>query len=186
MLQSEPPRLAPYPQAVDGPRNHVKPRAKRCVLARKDTKDGPLEVITPKESSWYQYYVVNYLMYGAASSMLTSSSMPKKKFRNSFWLPYPSFLSMVKQLKSDDRFECWCGFKKFHKPSLPIELFILGLLRYLGCGWTLEDIKDNTAILQEVHYKFLHAFMQFGSAVLHAKFVLTPVYLDEAQSNMDE
>ena len=34
-------------QAVDGPRNHVKPHAKRCVLARKDTKDGPLEVILP-------------------------------------------------------------------------------------------------------------------------------------------
>ena len=52
-------------QPVDQP-TQIKMRAKRCVLVCKETKDGPLEVMMPEESSWYQYYVVNYLMYDAA------------------------------------------------------------------------------------------------------------------------
>ena len=112
--------------------------------------------------------------------------MLTKKFCNRFQLPYPSFLPLVEQIKSNNRFERWCGFKKCHKPILPIEFLIIGLLHYLGCDWTLEDIEENTVILQEVHHKFLHAFIHFGTTDLHAKFVLTPVYLDEAQSNMDE
>jgi hypothetical protein len=31
----------------------VKTRAKKCIFARKGTKDGPLELILPEESSWY-------------------------------------------------------------------------------------------------------------------------------------
>ena len=35
----------------------LKSRHSRCVLGRKDTKDGPLCVITPEESGWYRAYV---------------------------------------------------------------------------------------------------------------------------------
>jgi hypothetical protein len=31
----------------------VKTHAKKCILAHKGTEDGPLELIMPKESSWY-------------------------------------------------------------------------------------------------------------------------------------
>ncbi len=48
----------------------VKTRAKKCVLARKGTEDGPLEVIMPEESSWYQYYIANFLMYDVDSPMV--------------------------------------------------------------------------------------------------------------------
>ncbi len=43
-------------------------------------------------------------VYDTASSMV-------KMFCNWFRLPYPSFLQLVDQIKSDDRFERWCGFK---------------------------------------------------------------------------
>jgi hypothetical protein len=42
------------------------------------------------------------------------------------------------------------------------------------------------AISQEVHRTFFHIFIDFGSTVLHNKFVLTPVHLDEAKLNMVE
>ncbi len=41
-------------------------------------------------------------------------------------------------------------------------------------------------MLQEVHHTFFHDFIEFGSTVLHAMFVLTPVHLDEVKSNMEE
>ena len=40
----------------------VKSHNMRCVLGRKDTKDGPLCVITPEESGWYHAYVNNFLL----------------------------------------------------------------------------------------------------------------------------
>jgi hypothetical protein len=76
----------------------VKTRAKKCVLAHKGTEDGPLEVIMPKELSWYQYYVVNFLLYNVDSPMA-------KKFCNRFRIPFPSIFELVELIKADDRFK---------------------------------------------------------------------------------
>jgi hypothetical protein len=51
--------------------------AKRCVLGCKDTKDGPLCVITPLESGWYRAYICNYLL---------EDLFVANKFRNQFQL----------------------------------------------------------------------------------------------------
>jgi hypothetical protein len=42
-----------------------------------------------------------------------------------------------------------------------IELLVLGLLRYIGRGWTFDDIKEQTAISNEVHRLFFHTFIDF-------------------------
>ena len=56
--------------------------------------------------------------------------------------------------------------------------------------WGFDGIEENMAISQdqEVHRTFFCVFIKFGSGstVLRAKFVLTPVHLDEAKSNMEE
>ncbi len=76
----------------------VKTCAKKCVLARKGTEDGPLEVIMPKESSWYRYYVAIFLLYDIDSPMA-------KKFCLRFQIPFPSYLELVELIEADDRFE---------------------------------------------------------------------------------
>ena len=74
----------------------VKSRAKKCVLlGYKDTKDGPLCVITPQESGWYPAYVCNNLLDEADSFMA-------KKFKNRFRLPYPSYKDLLNQIKLDE------------------------------------------------------------------------------------
>ena len=67
-----------------------------------------------------------------------------------------------------------------------MELLLLGSLRYLGRGWTFDDCEELTAIDQDVHRTFFCVFLQFGSTVLYRKWVLTPVNLPEALSNMKE
>jgi hypothetical protein len=118
-------------------------------------------------------------MYDVDSPMATM-------FHLIFRIPFPIYLEHVKQIKADGRFDQWCGFKKFQQTTSPIELLILGSLRYLGRGWAFNDIEENTAISQEVHHTFLHIFINFGSTVLHNKFVQTLAHLDEAKSNMIE
>ncbi len=109
-----------------------------------------------------------------------------KRFCIRFRIPFPKYLKLVKQIKADDRFDQWCGFKKFKQTTSPIELLVLGSLPYLGRGWTFDGIEENMAISQEVHHTFFHIFIDFGSTVLHDKFVQNPVHLDEAKSNMVE
>ena len=153
--------------------------AKKCVLGCKDTEDGPLCVITPQESGWYRAYACKYLLDDANLVMA-------KKFRNWFCLPYTSYKDLLTQIKLDDRFEHWCGFKTNAKTNSPVELLLLSLLGYLGRDRTFDDIEEQTAIWISVHRKFFHAFIDFGCTTLYSMHVSTPVDLAEAQSNMAE
>ena len=109
-----------------------------------------------------------------------------KKFRNPFCLPYTRYTDILTQIKIDDRFKHWCGFKTYAKSTSPVELLLLGSLRYLGRGWTFDDMEELTAISISVHCKFFHAFIDFGCTTLYSVHVSTPVNLAEAQSNMAE
>lgn len=66
------------------------------------------------------------------------------------------------------------------------KLLVLGSLRYIGRGWTFDDIVESTCISAEVHRCFLQAFLHFGSTVLYSKYVLTPKNASEAKSHMVE
>jgi hypothetical protein len=95
-----------------------------------------------------------------------------KKFCLRFWIPFPSYLELVEQIKTDDRLDRWCRFKEFEQTTCsPIGLLVLGSLCYLGRGWRFDDIEENTAISQEVHRTFFHIFIGFGSTFLYDKFV---------------
>jgi hypothetical protein len=55
---------------------------------------------------------------------------------------------------------------------LPIELLVLGALRYLGRrGLTFDDLEEYTAINEETHCQFLHRFIEFGSKTLYIWYV---------------
>jgi hypothetical protein len=57
------------PMVASPPPMVKKKRAPRGVLARKDTEDGPLEIIFPEDSLWYKAYVSNFLMLEPELSM---------------------------------------------------------------------------------------------------------------------
>ncbi len=95
-------------------------------------------------------------------------------------------MDLLQWIQDDTRFARWCGEKVNRKTSSPIELLVLGSLRYLGRGWTFDDIEEQTAISREVHRTFFHVFIEFCSTSLYSRFVLTPVHLPEARSNMRE
>jgi hypothetical protein len=156
-----------------------KKRAPRGVLARKDTEDGSLEIIFPEDSLWYKAYVSNFLMLEPELSIV-------KKFRKRFRLPYPNFLQLVASVSESELFDRWCGHKRNNKQASPIELLVLGSRRYLGRGWTFDDIEENTAVSKEVHRTFFHHFVKFGSTVQYEKYILTPVFVHEAKTHMRE
>jgi hypothetical protein len=118
-------------------------RALMVVYARKDSEDGPLVVIPPSESLWYKMYVENYY--------LSKSVCMQEKFRLRFCLPYKSYWELVQWVRGDPLFDRWCGKKIKNNKCSPVELLVLGSLRYLGRGWTFNDIEESTAISKDVH-----------------------------------
>ena len=110
----------------------------------------------------------------------------QKAFCLRFRLPYGNYLDLVQLIQSSVLFDRWCGFKSNNKKVSPVELLVLGSLRYLGHGWTFDDCEESTAIDKEVHCCFFHVFILFGSTELYKKWVMTPENLPEANSNMHE
>ncbi len=57
------------------------------------------------------------------------------------------------------------------KAGVPLELFILGALRYLGRGWTFDDLEESTNISLSTHRQFFHAFIEVGATELFSRWV---------------
>lgn len=121
---------------------------KRPILARR-TETGELEEILPTQSMWYIIYV------DAAN---VECKRFQYKFRRCFRMPYATFLELIADAKAGNWFPSWMGCNCAGKQSSPLELMILGSLRYLGRGWTFDDLEEATAVGEESHRRFFHQF----------------------------
>lgn len=68
-----------------------------------------------------------------------------KKFQIRFCLPYPQFIELVKALETEDSFRRWHEGNMSYKmkESTPISLLVLCALRYVGRGWTFDDLSQR-------------------------------------------
>jgi hypothetical protein len=125
---------------------------------------------------WYRFYVQNYY--------INEDAKIQKAFFLRFRLPYKQYLDLILLVKSDELFDRWCGSQSNKQKVSPVELLVLGSLRYLGRGWTFDYCEESTAIDKEVHRLFFQVFILFGSTELYQKWVISPVNLPEANLNM--
>ena len=81
------------------------------------------------------------------------------------------------------------------RPGAPLDLIILCALRYLGRGWTFDDIEGSPHGFLRLHlgksthilfYSVRSLFLQVGSTVLYDRWVITPVTEAEAASSTPE
>jgi hypothetical protein len=63
---------------------------------------------------------------------------------------------------------------------------ILGSLRYLGRGWTFDDVEENTGVSAETHQQFFHEFIKIGSTFLYDQYEVPPSTVEEAKDHMFE
>ena len=149
------------------------PRAsKRSSWPQKRQADGRLVPLEPYETVWWQFYIENPPL---------NSQRFCHKFRRRFRMEYKSFTTLLDMVRSDIFFVKWTKKDATGRDSSPIELLLLGALRYLGRGHTFDDMEENTAISEETHRKFLHQFIEYGSTILFGKYVSTPATSVEAE-----
>ena len=122
-----------------------KPRGPKKIFAYRE-EGGELEHLTPKDTVWYKLYVLH---------PMPEDDDWSKKFRSRFRLPYHCYLELLNEASQNKWFPRWARMAD-RKRSSPLELLILGALRYLGRGWTFDDLEESTAISAEVHRVFFH------------------------------
>ena len=106
-------------------------------------------------------------------------------------MPYESYKELISKIADKSHrwsfhFDRWLKCDALGKKPSPISLLLLGTLRYLGRGWTFDDIEESTGISAEVHRCFFHTFTHFGSTVLYDEYINTPENKEEAKKHMQE
>jgi DDE superfamily endonuclease len=155
----------------------IKQRAKRrhkALLPYYFDEDGTKVTLRPRQTCWYLMYV---------TSPALDNDKFRKKFRRRFRMSYELFQSLLERVQVDDTFKRWHPKSRdaFGGRCSPIELLLLGALRYLGRGLTFDDLEEYTAINEETHRQFFHKFIEFGSTKLYEQLVKTPTNAAEYQ-----
>jgi hypothetical protein len=113
-------------------------------------------------------------------------------------MPYHSFIKILNMMREDDNdvyFRRWksvtqqeedqesnaCQQVPPRKVS-PIELLLLGTLRYLGRGWTFDDLEESTFISRDVHRCFFHYYCAFGAQKLYPLNIKMPNTLQDLRA----
>jgi hypothetical protein len=133
----------------------------------------------PKVSPWYLLYV------NPSLSNLENKKF-HAKFRRRFRLPYENYEELLADLSNSGKFKRWQSADAVGRPSSPLALMLLGALRYLGRGWTFDDVEEATLIDEETHRQFFHCFIDYCSTTLYKRYVISPSSPEDAASHMHE
>ena len=102
-------------------------------------------------SSWYYNYVSNSDNYLKKAKIRVS-------FRRRFRMPHPAFVNFMSLIRYEDMFPTYENCNALGQIRVPLELLVLGSLRYLGRGWTFDDychrmfFKDHLSLLAPMYY----------------------------------
>jgi hypothetical protein len=125
--------------------------------------DGTISIVMPKMSLWYITYIL--------APQTQCNKFIADKFRQRFQCSYNNFLLLLNLTKQNKDFSWWHNaIDAVGRECLPLELLVLGALRYLGRGWTFDDLEEATSVSDEIHRVFFHIFIELGRTYLHNKF----------------
>lgn len=150
---------------------------RKNVNIRRSDNGVELHTIDAKDCHWNTTYFEN---------PATDDKKFVNKFRRRFRCSYDCFLLLLEHVKEAQEFERWQRKDAVGRSSSPIQLLVLGTLRYLGRGWTFDDLEEATSISEETFRQFFHVFIRWGSTVLYDKYVKYPKEEHEAAVHTQE
>jgi Plant transposon protein len=109
-----------------------------------------------------------------------------KTFRRRFRMPFEAYLDLLKEARENDWFPNCEKCNALGQKCVPLEILILGALRYLGRGWTFDDLFESTGVSEVVHRVFFKAFVKACRIHLYPKWVKRPETSEEIEDCMSE
>lgn len=97
-----------------------------------------------------------------------------------------SYLDLLDTIRREDWFPEYDKCDAVGNLPLPVELLVLGCLRYLGRGWTFDDLEESTGISEESHRLFFHKFVALCRKHLAPRYIQLPKTEDEIRDCMSE
>ena len=101
-------------------------------------------------------------------------------------MPYDTFEELVDEARKCDWFPTYEKCNALGQMGIPLDILILGALRYLGRGWTFDDLYEATGVSEEVHRRFLKVFTIACRKHLYPKWVKRPETVAEIEDCMAE
>lgn len=129
-------------------------------------------------SEWYNRYV--------KEARHPKNKKHFKNFRRRFRMPYNSYKALVFEARNDKWFPEYEKCNALGQKGVPLDILILGSLRYLGRGWTFDDLHDATGVSEELHRVFFKAFCKACRKYLYPKWVKRPETAEEIADCMSE
>ena len=123
--------------------------------------DGSLREATFEDCTWFR----SCIQQPPVGKLLL------KIFRQRFRIPYSSLFSSYDDIKYHELFDQWNTSNAVGKNASDIILLLLGTLGLLGRAHAFDDSNESTCIPSD-DQRVLFAFLEFGSTVLHEKYVL--------------
>jgi len=161
--------------SMDSSRATRKSRSCKLLCPCHCDEDGQLHLLQPRSAVWH-----------LAHAQGTPEDKLHDKFRRRFCMPHSEFIVLLSEIKSDAAFAKWKGKDASGRLASPIELLLLGSLRCLGRGLTFDDLEEFTAMSEETHRVFFHAFVAYGRRVLCPRHVKMPRTAAEFKTHMAE
>mmetsp|Transcript_42182 Transcript_42182/g.89729 ORF Transcript_42182/g.89729 Transcript_42182/m.89729 type:complete len:227 (+) Transcript_42182:266-946(+) len=157
LAKEEEKHTKPPPKRVSGRKRKSDPPTERIY---RDPADGSIKKFGPHDTEWYWMYV---------ESPDVDNLKFRRKFCRRFRCSYQSFQKHLADVKGSDLFKTWSdgACDAAGRRSSPIELLVLGALRYIGRGWCFDDLEEQTCIGEETHRKFMHVYLFWGSTTLY-------------------
>ena len=136
-------------------------------------QNGVVTYMDPSTSLWYTLYVTNQ----------PSTTREQNLFRQRFRLTYDAFNRLLQDVRNHVIFSRWSKFDAVGDPPVPMELLLLGFLRYVGRGFTFDDLEECTAISRETHRQFMNTFIKYGSSVMWKRYIIKTFNVEDAKYN---
>lgn len=130
------------------------------------------------ESEWHRRYV------RFPNQPLSKKNL--KLFRRRFRMPHDAFQNLVHEARDNNWFPNYEKCNALGQKGISLDILILGALRYLGRGWTFDDVYDATGVSEEVHRRFLKVFTAACRKHLYPKWVKRPETSEEIEDCMSE
>ena len=99
-------------------------------------RDGLLRELLPIDTLWYLFYISNP----------PNTERLLKLFRRRFRLPYDTFITLSNDISTNPIFDRWNRCDAVGVKPSNRKLLLLGVLRYIGRAWTLDDIAEANGI----------------------------------------